>query len=1145
METLSDVNISAAPNPNLLPCPKVSVIIPVYNAEKYIGEALDSILNQTLQDFEVIVVDDCSKDSSPEVVKSYLEKFGGRLIFSSMKKNSGSAPAPRNKGFRFARGEYIFFMDSDDTFTQTALEEMYTLAKEYEADVVYCEKYYMSTGVGQEFIDNMHLADKMIQSGDFVEEPTLISNDISVRLWDLSRRRFWFTPWQRLVSRKLLVDYGIKFPEIIGCDDVIWCFQVLCCAERFLRVPNMCYVRRMYEESFTASSKKSPNRHIHQWMDRPIRGLKFADDFMNKLDFFKKNPYYRYLVYDLLSTPSFDMIFPVCKGMKPEAIYKIFLKEFANDTGENSVLISYLCTRICEQDKILKGFPKQTNFNSTAATTSQRRINFLKDPSLLENTCAISVVISLYNYEKYIGECLDSLLAQTFQDFEVVVADDCSTDNSVAVVESYLEKFGGRLKITQTEENSGGGGEPRNLGFTLARGEYVFFMDADDALTKTALEELYTLAKEYEADIVYCEKYFMSSGTGQELFDNVHIAENRTQKPPFVDKPTFETEDFVERTKNATKTNIWMTPWLRLVQRKLMIENNIWFDSLIIASNDFTWALKTLFCSKRFLRVPNVCYIRRIHDESVSFRKRTPAEYIHKWLDIAVRALRDFDNFLDSIEFFRRDLKCRHDLINQLLQSGMSNALRECQNLSRSDVYNTFRLVFGQYLGEQDVLVSALFARVFDQGKWWDKRYKKLEDDTKSLIAELKTANQRIVELENANNCIPELENALKEKLLDTPVRPFNYPTISVVIPMYNAEETITETLDSLLIQTFQDFEIIVADDCSTDNSVAIVESYAEKFGGRLQIVQTQKNSGGGGYVPRNLGLDFASGEYVIFLDADDFLLGTALETLYMAAKEYNADVVYSSIYYDLVNPNDVRLHRDGLARKRLKEGIKDKTEFTIDNTSKLFKEFAVLGSGEGNFRAPWSKFVRRDFLLKNEIRFPDIVTGGDCIWCINVYAYAKRFLRLPIPLYFYRRYNSTSLTRTMRTPQEQLAYWVSAFVDYLKALKSLENRTEVLRKNPNWCYEAVKGGHFEWVLNRTDEARKNLSNNKVYEILYRKFKDNENLFGAAIPFFFSAIDFKQRGLNDTKEQLEKADELIKTQEARLAELESQSEKEE
>ena len=175
--------------------------------------------------------------------------------------------------------------------------------------------------------------------------------------------------------------------------------------------------------------------------------------------------------------------------------------------------------------------------------------------------------------------------------------------------------------------------------------------------------------------------------------------------------------------------------------------------------------------------------------------------------------------------------------------------------------------------------------------------------------------------------------------------------------------------------------------------------------------------------------------------------------------------------------------------------------------------------------------------MLKNDIKFPDIVTGGDCIWCINVYAYSKRFLRLPTPLYFYRRYNGSSITRTTRNAKEQLSYWVKAFVAFLKALKSLQSRTEILRENPNWCYEAVRGGHFEWVLNRTDEARKELNNQEVYEILYREFKDNKELLSMAVPFFFSAIDFKQRDLNNTKGELKKANELIKTQKARLAEL--------
>lgn len=124
---------------------------------------------------------------------------------------------------------------------------------------------------------------------------------------------------------------------------------------------------------------------------------------------------------------------------------------------------------------------------------------------------AVSVVIPMYNAEKYAGECLDSLLSQTFQNFEVIVVDDCSTDSSCAIVESYAEKFGGRLKLARMKKNSGSAGFPRNKGIEVSRGEYIFNMDADDLVTPTALEELYAQAKNFDADVVHCEKYYQAS----------------------------------------------------------------------------------------------------------------------------------------------------------------------------------------------------------------------------------------------------------------------------------------------------------------------------------------------------------------------------------------------------------------------------------------------------------------------------------------------------------------------------------------------------------------------------------------------------------------------------------------------------------
>ena len=311
-------------------------------------------------------------------------------------------------------------------------------------------------------------------------------------------------------------------------------------------------------------------------------------------------------------------------------------------------------------------------------------------------------------------------------------------------------------------------------------------------------------------------------------------------------------------------------------------------------------------------------------------------------------------------------------------------------------------------------------------------------------------------------------------------------PAVSVVIPLYNSEKFIGECLDSLRAQTFKDFEVIVIDDCSTDNSVKIVEEYAPKFDGRLILSKTEKNSGGGGYVPRNIGIKLASGEYICFLDADDYLLSTALETLYNAAKRYDAEVVYTASYYKLNPFGNAVLCSDGEEKKLAQAGFKDKIEFRVDDCERNLRKL-LLEEYEGNFRNPWSKFVRRDFLTTNEIYFPaQMATGGDFIWVINVYCHAKRFLRLPTPLYFYR-HNTFSVTKTKREPSEQMSHWLSAFFEFVKNLRELEEKNEILSKNPAYCLAAYKS-HFEWLLYRTAEARKELSNRDIYEILQREF---------------------------------------------------------
>lgn len=324
---------------------------------------------------------------------------------------------------------------------------------------------------------------------------------------------------------------------------------------------------------------------------------------------------------------------------------------------------------------------------------------------------------------------------------------------------------------------------------------------------------------------------------------------------------------------------------------------------------------------------------------------------------------------------------------------------------------------------------------------------------------------------------------------------------VSVVIPMYNAEQYIGECLESLLIQTFQDFEVIVVDDCSTDNSAKIVEEYAPKFEGRLMFAATKINSGGGGYVPRNVGLKLASGEYIYFVDSDDFILGTALETLYKTAKKHDADVLYTGIRYNFEQPGKVFTTMDAERSKLLKKKQEDNLSLVVDDANKNVQRLLM----EGHFHQPWAFFIKRDFLLENNIIFPEIVTGGDFIWVIKVYCHAKRFLRLPLPLYFWRRDNIKSVSHVEGTPAEQISYIVSNFVAWLRAFHELITQTELLRENPAYCQLASEST-FRYRFGLIADALKPLRSNEVYEMLYVEPPEGSDTFQLMVSILFSEL---------------------------------------
>ena len=170
--------------------PKVSVIIPIYNTEKYLRKCLDSVCNQTLSDIEIICVNDCSTDNSLEILEEYASK-DNRIKLIDFKENKGAAVA-RNAGIDEAKGEYIGFVDSDDFIDLDFYEKLYNKAVETDTEVVKGKLY---------------LCD-LITNKIYLEDWIDINDDVKK-----NKANFYFTFTTAIYKRNFINHYNVKFLE--------------------------------------------------------------------------------------------------------------------------------------------------------------------------------------------------------------------------------------------------------------------------------------------------------------------------------------------------------------------------------------------------------------------------------------------------------------------------------------------------------------------------------------------------------------------------------------------------------------------------------------------------------------------------------------------------------------------------------------------------------------------------------------------------------------------------------------------------------------------------------------------------------------------------------------------------------------------
>ena len=216
-----------------------------------------------------------------------------------------------------------------------------------------------------------------------------------------------------------------------------------------------------------------------------------------------------------------------------------------------------------------------------------------------------------------------------------------------------------------------------------------------------------------------------------------------------------------------------------------------------------------------------------------------------------------------------------------------------------------------------------------------------------------------------------------------------NKPLISVIVPVYNCSKYIKKNIDSILKQDYTNFELIVINDGSSDDSLNIINSFNDK---RIMVF-SKPNEGVSS--TRNLGIDKSNGEYIFFVDGDDYLEKNILSTFVDIINKQNPDLIMCGYFSETIN------------------GFQDKIFYRdfYYSSLKRFKKDIVMLYDKHLLYNVWNKLFKRDLIIKNKIKFPEFCFGEDIIFCQEYIKFCHSIYNSSLCLYHYVRELEGSLT--------------------------------------------------------------------------------------------------------------------------------------
>lgn len=549
-----------------------------------------------------------------------------------------------------------------------------------------------------------------------------------------------------------------------------------------------------------------------------------------------------------------------------------------------------------------------------------------------------SIIVPIYKVEKYVSQCIESILAQTYEDFEILCVDDCGNDGSIKIVENFAQTDS-RIKILYQDKNRGVAAA-RNLALENAQGEFLLCVDSDDWIEKNALQVLLNAFENTDAESVWFDgyRYYEDSKTYQEC-------------------PIY----------NIGAGHIYITP-----------ENTAGY--------------------------PDMCGMK-------AYRTNSIRKYGIHWPE-NIRFDEDGCFYFKYYSYFTKVYAINDCLYNYRIREGSTVSSFHANGFAAQDLFQVLLEIRDFYIQRG----------IYDEYK----------------ITLMKLAQNRIKMVQDS--CLTKENLKIIQDFIETIDFPNDYdrynedktPLVSVVVPFYNVENYVEQCLRSIMNQTYKNLEIICVDDCGQDKSASIVKEIS-KEDSRIKIIKHKKNKGLGG--ARTTGLNKAEGEYLLFIDSDDWIESDCVDTIVEIMNKTGVDSAWFKAKYwleDLQKDADLEFCSYFM---NLNEGY-----ININETN--LSSFPLV---------TWNKAYRRDFLLKNNLNWREKIIFEDVEFYFKAFTKTSPVYLIDKYFYHYRQHSESIMSKNINKPES-----TSVVFKILKDVYNYLKESELLRKYDTAFYKYV-----------------------------------------------------------------------------------------